>query len=144
MIWNIKKFEQLTNRELFDIYKARVLVFVVEQECPYPEVDDADLNCLHIWTQHNQGVQAYCRLILEEDGIHLGRVLVEQSQRKSGLGRILVAKALEVIEERYPNVPIHAQAQAYLEKFYEGFGFKAISDVYLEDDIPHIDMLIEK
>ncbi|MDV5973619.1 GNAT family N-acetyltransferase [Streptococcus canis] len=141
MMWILKPFDQLETEELFAIYKERVAVFVVEQACPYPEVDDLDKEALHLFAKDQHGITAYCRLIPTKDQLKLGRVLVVKRVRKSGLGRDLIAKALEVAEEYFPDLPVYAQAQAYLEQFYGSFGFKPISEIYLEDDIPHLDMM---
>lgn len=141
-MWTIKPFEQVTTDELFKFLKTRVDVFVVEQECPYPEIDDLDLIAIHFFKTDSDGqIMAYCRLIETDKEMKLGRVLVSQEHRKDGLGRELVAKALDYCAKTYPSKPVYAQAQAYLEKFYGSFGFVATSDVYLEDDIPHIDMI---
>lgn len=143
MAWICKEFNELDVNELFLIYKERVAVFVVEQECPYQEVDDNDLIATHLFKIDNNKITAYYRIIPENDGIHLGRVLVAKNERKSGAGRELVSEALKVIKEKWKDMPIHAQAQAYLENFYNSFGFKAVSDVYLEDNIPHLDMILK-
>lgn len=141
MMWTLKPFDQLSTEELFAIYKERVAVFIVEQACPYPEVDELDKEALHLFTKDELGITAYCRLIPTKDQLKLERVLVASRVRKIGLGRDLVAKALEVAENQFPDLPVYAQAQAYLEQFYASFGFKPISEIYLEDDIPHLDML---
>ncbi|MFJ7827409.1 GNAT family N-acetyltransferase [Psychrobacillus sp. NPDC096623] len=141
-MWNYIAFEELSALELQRIYKARVDVFVVEQNCPYQEVDDTDLESTHIFKEENNELCAYMRVIPTEDNIHIGRVLVARSHRKSGLGRELVARGLEYIETIYPGMPIYAQAQAHLEDFYGSFGFETVSEVYLEDEIPHIDMIM--
>lgn len=140
-MWNYIAFEELSASELQRIYKARVAVFVVEQNCPYQEVDDMDLLSTHIFKEENNEICAYMRVFPEEETIHIGRVLVAQNHRKSGLGRELVARGVEYIETIYPGMPIYAQAQAHLEDFYGSFGFETVSEVYLEDDIPHIDMI---
>ncbi|MGP6353804.1 GNAT family N-acetyltransferase [Streptococcus dysgalactiae subsp. equisimilis] len=140
-MWTLKPFDQLSTEELFAIYKERVAVFIVEQACPYPEVDELDKEALHLFIKDELGITAYCRLIPTKDQLKLGRVLVASRVRKIGLGRDLVAKALEVAENQFPDLPVYAQAQAYLEQFYASFGFKPISEIYLEDDIPHLDML---
>ena len=141
-MWSYMAFEELSVLELQRIYKERVAVFVVEQNCPYPEVDDADLVSTHIFKEDNKELCAYMRVIPTEDNIHIGRVLVAQNYRKSGLGRELVDRGLEYIETIYPGMPIYAQAQAHLENFYRSFGFETVSEIYLEDNIPHIDMVI--
>lgn len=141
-MWNYMAFEELSGLELQRIYKVRVAVFVVEQNCPYPEVDDVDLISTHIFKEENNELSAYMRVFPKEDMIHIGRVLVDQAHRKSGLGRELVARGMEYIETIYPGMAIYAQAQAHLEDFYKSFGFETVSEVYLEDNIPHIDMVM--
>ena len=141
-MWNYIVFEELSALELQRIYKVRVAVFVVEQNCPYPEVDDVDLISTHIFKEENNEISAYMRVFPKEDIIHIGRVLVDQSHRKSGLGRELVARGMEYIETIYPGMAIYAQAQAHLEDFYQSFGFETVSEIYLEDNIPHIDMIV--
>lgn len=142
-MWSIKSFNELSREELFFILKARVDVFVVEQECAYPEIDDLDLEATHIFQMDEMGIHAYCRVIPTEIMTKIGRVLVTEEFRSSGLGRDLVTVALDYCQKEFPDRPVYAQAQAYLEDFYRSFGFKPTSDVYLEDDIPHIDMMKE-
>lgn len=139
----VKRTDELTPKELIDILKARVAVFVVEQNCPYQEVDDDDYNDLHVCLSENGALQAYTRIIEDSDKIHFGRVLVVEKYRKQGLGEKVVAATIAEIKKRFPGKTIQIQAQAYLQKFYAGFGFKPISDVYLEDNIPHLDMVME-
>ena len=141
MNYQVKTFDELTTKEFYMLVKERIAVFVVEQNCPYQEVDEIDPEALHTFLTDEQGnVAAYTRIYKEEDAVHFGRVLVAKEHRQSGLGKQIVQRTLEVIEQKYPNTPIIIVAQDYLRSFYESFGFNAISDVYLEDDIPHIDM----
>ncbi|MGB7473506.1 GNAT family N-acetyltransferase [Trichococcus sp.] len=140
-MWVIKPFEELTARELHLIYKERVSVFVVEQNCPYQEVDDTDLVSIHFWKQAEDRLLAYARLIPEAEGVRIGRVLVPQGERTHGYGQELMQVVLEYAKTHFPGLPVHAQAQAYLQDFYWTFGFRPVSDIYLEDDIPHIDMI---
>ncbi|MFS0951531.1 GNAT family N-acetyltransferase [Enterococcus thailandicus] len=141
MNYQVKTFDELTTKEFYMLVKERIAVFVVEQNCPYQEVDEIDPEALHTFLTDEQGnVVAYTRIYKEEDAVHFGRVLVAKEHRQSGLGKQIVQRTLEVIEQKYPNTPIIIGAQDYLRSFYESFGFNAISDVYLEDDIPHIDM----
>ena len=142
-MWVIKPFEELTAGELHLIYKERVAVFVVEQNCPYQEVDDTDLVSIHFWKQADDRLLAYARLIPEAEGVRIGRVLVPQGERTHGYGQELMQVVLEYAQMHFPGLPIHAQAQAYLQNFYASFGFQSVSDIYLEDDIPHIDMIID-
>ncbi|KRM75296.1 GNAT family N-acetyltransferase [Secundilactobacillus collinoides] len=139
----VKHTNELTPQQLITILKARVAVFVVEQNCPYQEVDDDDFDDLHVALFNDTGdLQAYTRVMDRNTEVNFGRVLVAEQFRKAGFGRKIVQTTLDVIAERYPNKPIKIQAQAYLQQFYEDFGFQAQSDVYLEDDIPHLDMAL--
>ncbi|MGT2771764.1 GNAT family N-acetyltransferase [Streptococcus marimammalium] len=142
-MWYSKHFDQLTSEELFIILKERVRVFVVEQNCAYQEIDEEDLTAIHLFCLKDNKLMAYCRLIPQENQVKLGRVLVPYSFRQKGLGRKLILKAREFWQQHY-QVPLFAQAQAYLKDFYQEFGFESISEVYLEDDIPHIDMILTK
>lgn len=139
----IKRTSELSPKELIDIFKARTAVFVVEQNCPYQEVDDDDYDDLHVCLVENNTLKAYTRIIDKGDHVTFGRVLVVKEYRQSGLGEKIVTETIAAIKQRFPNKPLQIQAQAYLQKFYTGLGFKAISDVYLEDNIPHLDMLFE-
>lgn len=139
----VKHTNELTPQQLITILKARVAVFVVEQNCPYQEVDDDDFDDLHVALFNDTGdLQAYTRVMDRNTEVNFGRVLVAEQFRKTGFGRKIVQTTLDVIAERYPNKLIKIQAQAYLQQFYEDFGFQAQSDVYLEDDIPHLDMTL--
>ena len=142
MLWQLKPFSQLSNQELFEIYKARVDVFVVEQNCAYPEVDDNDLIALHLFAKNSQKLTAYCRIIPKENGVAIGRVLVAKANRGTGLARELMQKALEISQQHWQNQPIYVQAQAHLQGFYQSLGFQPISETYLEDGIPHLDMVL--
>ncbi|KRL80756.1 GNAT family N-acetyltransferase [Secundilactobacillus paracollinoides] len=139
----IKQTDELTPQQLITILKARVAVFVVEQNCPYQEVDDDDFDDLHVALFNDNGdLQAYTRVMNRDTEVNFGRVLVVDQFRKDGLGRKIVQETLDVIAQRFPNKPIKIQAQAYLQELYESFGFEPKSDVYLEDDIPHLDMVL--
>ena len=107
-------------------------------------MDDLDLEALHGFKLQDGKLAAYYRLIPDEAEVHLGRVIVASEFRKGGLGREFVTEALKQAREHYPGLPVHIQAQAYLEKFYASFEFEPISEVYLEDGIPHLDMLLKK
>ncbi|WP_205015650.1 GNAT family N-acetyltransferase [Streptococcus porcinus] len=141
-MWMVKSFKELSREQLFAILKVRVEVFVVEQNCAYPEIDELDKTAIHLFKIDEFGqVMAYCRLIPTASEIKLGRVLVGKNYRQLGLGRDLVHHALGYCVKKYPGKPVYAQAQAYLENFYNSFGFFSTSEVYLEDNIPHIDMI---
>lgn len=142
-MWQLKTFNQLSTSELFAIYQARVAVFVVEQHCAYQEVDNKDLIAWHLFAKEQQNLTAYCRIIPQQDRVYIGRVLVTEPMRGSGLARQLMQQALAVCKQRWQGLPIYIQAQAYLQDFYQSLGFERISEIYLEDGIPHLDMMIQ-
>lgn len=140
MDYHAKKFTELTTKEFFEIVKLRITVFVVEQNCPYQEVDDADEQAWHTWLQEGSEIVGYTRIIDKGDTVTFGRVLINPVYRGKKLGNKLLEETLKVIKDNYPERPIIIGAQAHLTNFYGAFGFEEISEVYLEDDIPHVDM----
>ncbi|MFC4100318.1 GNAT family N-acetyltransferase [Paenibacillus xanthanilyticus] len=144
MTWTFKTFDQLTTLELYRILQERTQVFVVEQRCPYPEVDGKDLESVHLYRMDDEGnIMAYLRLLpagLAYKEASIGRVLVNQAYRGKGIAAELVQRGLDYIRQEWREAEVKIQAQAYLEKFYHSFGFVKVSETYLEDDIPHIDM----
>ncbi|HFI0702047.1 TPA: GNAT family N-acetyltransferase [Streptococcus suis] len=147
MQWEIKAFDQLSLQELYGILTLRVDVFVVEQACPYPEVDGKDPNCLHLLGTDEGELVAYLRILpagLSYDEVSIGRVVIKSSHRGKGLGRPMMEQAIHFITNEWKERQIKIGAQAHLEKFYSSLGFEAVSEVYLEDDIPHLDMLYAK
>ncbi|WP_349409967.1 GNAT family N-acetyltransferase [Pseudalkalibacillus sp. SCS-8] len=146
MDWVKKTFQELTKEELYTILQKRVDVFVVEQECPYPEVDGRDEECLHIWSEFDGEMAAYCRIVpplQEEDHYSIGRVLITKKHRKQGIAREMMNVAIDVLVREMGVKTIALHGQEHLRHFYASFGFKEVSDVYLEDGIPHVDMLME-
>lgn len=135
-----KSFVQLTTQELFQIYHARTAVFVVEQQCPYQEVDQIDTQAIHMWLTDAQQFVAYARIYQQDQYVHFGRVLVMPQYRGQGIAQQLLHHLLTFIQQNFPSLPIQIQAQSYLQNFYQQFGFTAVSAIYLEDNIPHIDM----
>ena len=141
----VKHFSELTARELYEIYKLRVSVFVVEQNCPYQEVDDADEHAYHVWFEDEDGIEAYLRVV--EPGVvfpecAIGRVIAVK--RRCGLGTKIVSAGLRAAQERYGAEAVRIEAQTYARKLYEGLGFVQTSEEFLEDGIPHIGMLWQK
>ncbi len=144
IIWNIKSFEEFTVPELYAIIKARVDVFVVEQACPYPDLDGYDQQALHLWAEENGNILAYCRIFgrgIKYDEASIGRVLTTAQARGKNLGKQLINYAVQAIENRFHTPEIRISAQDYLLKFYSGFGFEDTGKKYLEDDIPHTEMI---
>ncbi|WNF38210.1 GNAT family N-acetyltransferase [Bacillaceae bacterium IKA-2] len=147
MLWKLKTFEQLTNSELYNIIKERTNIFVVEQNCPYPELDDMDQAAYHLFCETESQINAYCRIIPKGHKyreVSIGRVIVTKEYRRTGIGSIVMRKAIDFVEKEMSETIIKIQAQDHLRNFYGSFGFKVISEVYLEDGIPHIDMIIDK
>ena len=143
----IKKFEELTTEELYEILRVRSEVFVVEQECVYNDVDGKDQKSVHIMIWEDKKILAYLRVI--EAGVSytdpsLGRVLVVKDARGRRLARRIVVEGMNYITNIWKKNRITIGAQDYLKEFYESLGFKPVSEVYLEDGIPHIDMTYEK
>lgn len=146
-MWHLKPFDALTTKELYAILYERTNVFVVEQNCPYLEVDGKDEASYHLFKEEDGVIVAYLRILppgVSYEQASLGRVLVKQTYRGQGIAQQLVQKGIDFVHTSLGEKTIKIQAQAYLRDFYGSFGFEAISDVYLEDDIPHIDMLLEK
>lgn len=143
MDWIIKTFNELHTNELYDIICARVNVFVVEQDCPYEELDYKDQEAIHLLGYQGDELVAYSRLFLaseQREHASIGRVLVKKEFRKTSSGKELMKQAISVLEQHHQS-SIQIQAQYYLERFYRSFGFSPISEVYLLDNIDHIDMI---
>lgn len=141
--WKIKTFSELTTTELYEIIKARVNVFVVEQDCPYPDLDDYDQKAIHLWAEKGGDVLAYCRIFdkgIKYPETSIGRVVTTEKGRGTGLGKQLISYAIDVIENRLRTTEVRISAQDYLLKFYSGFGFVDTGKKYLEDNIPHTEM----
>jgi len=146
MTWSCKKFEDLTPHELYAIMQLRNLVFVVEQNCVFQDADDKDIYCYHLMCTKDHKLVAYARIVppgISYVETSIGRVVTSPSERKKGIGNILMQKALETIYSLFGRVPVKIGAQLYLKKFYESFAFKQTSEIYIEDDIQHIEMLLE-
>ena len=140
----IKHFNELTVDELYDILAARAEVFVVEQNCAYQDLDDIDKNAYHVYYKEDGKITAYLRVIdkgARLDEVSIGRVI--SLKRRCGLGSALMREGLRVAKEKFGATKVKIGAQLYAKPFYEGVGFKQISDEYLEDGIPHIYMLAE-
>lgn len=147
--WQLTTFNQLTTSQLYQLLKLRVDVFVVEQTCPYPELDDKDHHegVHHLMGYFDGKLIACARLLpagVSYPSVSIGRVATLQSQRGEGLGHQLLDEALKQCEALWPKVSIEIGAQEHLASFYGRHGFVQTSEMYLEDDIPHIDMKLEK
>ncbi len=142
--WSVKTFDELTNEELYRILRLRSEVFVVEQQCPYLDMDNYDQQALHLQGENEDGLAAYTRLFapgVKFDMASIGRVVSSPSARGKGLGRKLMEVSIAAVEDKWGKIPIKIGAQLYLQKFYESLGFVQSSEMYLEDHIPHIEMI---
>lgn len=142
--WQCRRFDELDAASLYRIAKLRQDVFVIEQMCPYPDLDGRDPDCLHLTAEDDDGLLAYLRIVpaaLTDAGAPaLGRVCTAARARSSGIGRQLVQRGLTELARAYPGQDCVIGAQAYLRRFYESFGFAVFAEPYLEDGIPHFHM----
>ncbi len=141
--FKIKPFKTLSLIELYQILQLRSEVFVVEQNCVYQDIDGKDEKALHVLGMHEGVLVAYARLFQPGDYFEqasIGRVIVNPAYRDKKWGNDLMTAAIQSIAEHYGETNITISAQLYLKRFYESHGFVQTSDMYLEDDIPHIEM----
>jgi ElaA protein len=146
--WQWSRFSELTTADLYAVVRLREAVFIVEQNCPYPDADGRDPNAWHLlgWVQgsNERTLVAYARIFepgVRYDEASIGRVVTAPDVRGTGKGRALMAEALRRIDSLMPGQPIRIAAQRRLEDFYLGLGFRTVSDPYEEDGIIHVDML---
>jgi len=142
--WAFKKFEELTSSELYAIMQLRNEVFVVEQNCVYQDADNKDLLSYHLMGWNQQKLVAYTRILapgIAFEEASIGRVVTSPSVRRTGIGIELMNRSISKTTELFGNFPIRIGAQLYLQKFYTSLGFEKDSDTYLEDNIPHIEMV---
>ena len=135
-----KAFAELSGYELYDILKLRVDVFVVEQDCPYPELDDRDREpeTRHLWIPgESTPIAAYLRVLLGVDGVWIGRVVAHPSVRGTGAASHLLRHAIDA----HPGERFDIHAQAHLAGWYATFGFEGVGEEFLEDGIPHLAMV---
>lgn len=141
--WKIKAFENLSVNELYDIMRLRSAIFVVEQNCVYLDPDGKDKLALHLFGEFNGEIVAYSRLFkagISFDNSSIGRVTVDANYRDRKWGHDLMRESIAGIKSNFGENKITIGAQLYLKKFYESHGFVQTSEMYLEDDIPHIEM----
>lgn len=141
----IKQFDELDTNDLYDILQARSKVFVVEQDCVYNDIDGNDKNAYHIYLKDEEGIQAYLRVL--DKGItfpsaSLGRVLT--LIRGCGLASIILEEGIKAAQEKFNADEIRIEAQTYAKGLYEKFGFIQDSDEFLEDGLPHIEMVLKR
>lgn len=138
----VKKFDELTNDELFEIFKLRSEVFVVEQKCIYLDIDNADKKAYHIFIKDGDSIEAYLRLLDKDDyfdEVGIGRVI--SRQRGKGFGKLILEAGKLAAKEKLNADRVKVAAQTYAKGFYEKQGFVQTSEEFLEDGIPHIEMI---
>lgn len=145
--WVVSSFANLTKCELYAMFQLRVAVFVVEQSCAYNEIDGQDNldSTVHYLGYDSSGLCCYARKLEPakgSDAVRLGRVVVAQAHRGSGLATTLLQKIIEEVVSANPQQAITLSAQTTAVKLYQQLGFIETSGTYLEDDIPHVDMLL--
>lgn len=142
--WNIKVFTELSLEEWHDLVALRIAVFVVEQNCPYPELDGKDRACYHLIGRVDNEIVATARIVppgVSYPEWSIGRVAIAPAQRGKYQGYMLMRQAMNFIHELDPGVPIRISAQSHLERFYSHLGFVFTGKAYDEDGIPHMEML---
>ncbi len=146
--WQFARLADIDVLTFHDVAKLRVDVFVVEQACIYPEFDgiDARDDTWHIMGKYQQQTIAYARVMGPQEApadqsVHIGRVLVAPDYRGRGVARVLFQQAMEQAAQQWPAHDVALSAQVQVTGFYESFDFKKVSEVYMEDGIPHVDMV---
>ncbi|HMK03792.1 MAG TPA: GNAT family N-acetyltransferase [Ferruginibacter sp.] len=145
--WTFKKFAELNSKELYTILKLRNEVFVIEQDCIYQDADDKDQLSWHLMGWDGKNLAAYTRIIppgISYEQASIGRVVTSPRYRKTGLGRTLMQVSIARTFDQFNTHEIKIGAQVYLTKFYGSLGFRQYSEPYLEDGIPHIEMILVK
>ena len=143
--WYTYKWGELSTQDLYDLLALRSAVFVVEQNCPYQDLDGKDQKSDHIFARDEDGeMVAYARIVfpgVSYSEWSIGRVATSLKVRRSGAGKLLMNQCMSYLIHDCNAGGIRISAQEYLLKFYEGFAFEQVSESYLEDDIPHVEML---
>ncbi|MBU5455532.1 GNAT family N-acetyltransferase [Caproiciproducens sp. MSJ-32] len=144
MEYKIKTFDELTNKELYSILRLRSEIFVVEQNCIYQDTDNKDLKAYHLMAVDKGELVAYLRILnkgVSYKETSIGRVVVKKEYRRRKLGLEIINRAIDYIKDIMKENEIRISAQVYAKNLYKKAGFKEVSEEYLEDDIPHVEML---
>ena len=145
-VWRLMSFEDLRVGELYEVLRLRSEVFVVEQQCIYQDIDGLDRDAMHLLGVQGEELKAYARCFapgVKFPEASIGRVLIRQSARGTGLGHTLMEQAVAAVSQVWGPQAIRIGAQAHLQGFYARYGFKDVGKPYLEDGIPHLEMLLE-
>ncbi len=144
--WGLKPFERLTAKELYQVLLLRSKVFVVEQKCIYLDMDNKDQKAFHLMGWYHNLLVAYSRLFAPGDYFReaaMGRIISAPEVRGQGIGKLLMRESIEIAHRMYGEGAIRIAAQCYLEEFYHSFGFQREGGRFLEDGIPHIEMVLK-
>lgn len=144
MEYKIRTFDELSNRELYSILRLRSEIFVVEQNCVYQDLDNKDLNAYHLMAIENGELIGYLRILnkgVSYKEASIGRVVVKKEYRRKKLGLEIINKGIDFIINTMKEKEVRISAQVYAKNLYEKAGFVEVSEEYLEDDIPHMEML---
>ncbi len=142
--FKIRQFNELSATDIYQILQLRSEVFVVEQNCVYQDIDGKDQKALHLIGEYDGKTVAYSRLFNAGDyfeNASIGRVVIAQDYRDKKWGHLLIQEAIKAIETDFGKAQITISAQLYLQRFYETNGFSVVGETYLEDGIPHIEMI---
>ncbi|HEY4338047.1 MAG TPA: GNAT family N-acetyltransferase [Puia sp.] len=143
--WTLKPFSQLSTEELYAILRLRSEVFVVEQNCVFLDMDNKDHHCDHLMGWNGDQLAAYSRIVpagISYVESSIGRIVTSPAARGAGIGRELLVNSIDHLYTLYGKRDIRIGAQYYLKKFYESFRFVQKGEIYLEDGIEHIEMLL--
>lgn len=147
LYFKIKSFSELSTTELYQLLALRQEIFVLEQDCPYLDADSKDIQGHHIFCVHNDKIIACSRILPKETSYKnyssIGRICCAKKYRGTKIAHKIIELSIEKLQQLYPEVPIKISAQAPLQAYYEKFGFQAIGENYLEDDIPHQAMILD-
>ncbi len=143
--WQVKYYPELTTNEFHDIIALRLKAFVVEQNCSYLDLDGKDKKCYHLICRDGFGkVVATARILppgISYPEVSIGRVVLDQAIRGNGIGHQLMDQSMKFINEEFGSVPVRISAQKHLENYYNKHNFISTGKEYLEDEIPHVEML---
>lgn len=143
--WTCKHFRELTTEELYAILRLRSEVFVVEQNCVFLDMDNKDIYCHHLMGWKDHLLAGYSRIVpagISYAESSIGRIVTSPAARGAGIGRELLTKSIDQLYSLYGKSCIRIGAQYYLKEFYSSFGFVQKGEIYLEDGIKHIEMLL--
>jgi ElaA protein len=144
--FSFKHFSELSTTELYKILQLRQDVFIIEQNCIYADLDNVDLNCYHLMMIKNSELICYCRIIapgIKYKSSSIGRVIVRPKYRGNKLANSLMKESISCCRKAWKNFGISISAQAHLKDFYSSLGFKQQGEIYDEDGIPHLKMVLE-